>query len=207
MNRSLTEFHFALLLIVGKEHDVDLARRLEHARRLPDDRAIVAYGGEHLALLLETRVRVVVEYDVGRPDEIDRQADVDHAAKVGRLPRQAVVLPLVVGLDVGDEHLILLVQVDELYEVDAEVDDHALGAVVHRPTELHLIVLEQVVDQALLVVEPIHAGRQLLRVIHVVAVHLHAIGERIRHHLAHLMHQQHEQQQRQQQRPHCAWLP
>jgi hypothetical protein len=50
-------------------------------------------------------------------------------------------------------------QIDELNEKYAKVDDDLLGHVVDGSAELDLVVLEEVVDEALLVVEPV-AGRE-----------------------------------------------
>jgi len=67
-------------------------------------------------------------------------------------------VPHVLGLHVADEDLVALVQVDDLH---LEAHHDVLGAVVDRPAELDLVVVEQVADQGLLVVELEAAGRQL----------------------------------------------
>jgi hypothetical protein len=46
-------------------------------------------------------------------------------------------------------------QIDELDEKDAKVDNDLLSHVVHRSTESHLVVLEQVIDEPLLVIKSV----------------------------------------------------
>jgi hypothetical protein len=70
-------------------------------------------------------------------------------------------VPHVLGLHVADEDLVALVQVDDLHQEDLEAHHDVLGAVVDRPAELDLVVVEQVADQGLLVVELEAPGRQL----------------------------------------------
>ncbi len=58
------ELHAALLVVVGEVLDVDLARGLVDGRRPPPHLALRRHDRQHLALLLQPRVRVVVQHYV-----------------------------------------------------------------------------------------------------------------------------------------------
>lgn len=92
--RPTAKLHRTILLIVRKLLNAYLTCGFEDAWRTPFDRSVAVYDGQHVALLFETRVGIVVQLDVRRPNLVDGQADVIDAAVLRLVPFKSVVVPL-----------------------------------------------------------------------------------------------------------------